>query len=145
MRRLVESSHAISLGCDTDWRRRYRDRSQHPETDGEKLLANGARVTRVSRQIAPQDASGEFVGVAKFTRDGASEFVDAFDRSEAEFAGKVFREGRTFEKAYLIDLFQRMIEQGSEMHRVDMHGGYMEIDTLEDLAAAERWWKESSP
>jgi hypothetical protein len=28
------------------------------------------------------------------------------------------------------------------MHHVDTPGGYMEIDTLQDLAAAERWWKE---
>jgi hypothetical protein len=24
-----------------------------------------------------------------------------------------------------------------------MHGGYMEIDTLEDLASAARWWAGS--
>ena len=30
---------------------------------------------------------------------------------------------------------------GAEMHRVDTSGGYMELDTLEDLAAAEKWWR----
>jgi len=27
------------------------------------------------------------------------------------------------------------------MHRVDTHGGYMEIDTTEDASLAEAWWK----
>ncbi len=45
-------------------------------------------------------------------------------------------EGRTFEGAYLIDLFQEMISRGAAFHRVDTHGGYMEIDTREDLACA---------
>jgi len=38
-----------------------------------------------------------------------------------------------------------MIEAGSAFHRVDTHGGYMEIDTREDLATAEKWWRESVP
>ncbi len=142
---LRESAHPAVLGCDSDWRRRYRDRSQHPESDGEKMLADGERVVRLSREIASEAASGEFVGVAKFDRDGAGEMLTAFDEAAAEFAGRPFREGRTFERAYLIDLFQWMIERGHAFHRATMHGGYMEIDTLEDLAAAPKWWAESQP
>lgn len=145
VRALMASPHDAALGCDTDWRRRYRDRSQHPESDGEKLLAEGDRVVRLSRTIAPESASGEFVGVARFTAGGARTLLDGFDAAQAEFAGRTFREGRSFEKAYLIDLFQWMIERGAAFHRADMHGGYMEIDTLEDLAAAPRWWEESAP
>jgi hypothetical protein len=38
-----------------------------------------------------------------------------------------------------------MLERGSAFHRVDTHGGYMEIDTQQDLASAEQWWRESTP
>ena len=141
---LVESRHDKVLGCDTDWRRRYQDRSQHPESDGEKLRATGDAVIQLSRNIPPAEASGEFIGVTKFTADGAREMIASFDVAKAKFAGGPFREGRTFERAYMIDLFQWMIEQGSSFHRADMHGGYMEIDTLEDLAAASKWWAESA-
>jgi CTP:molybdopterin cytidylyltransferase MocA len=41
--RLVASPHDITLVCDTDWRRRYEGRTQHPETDAEKLLARRRR------------------------------------------------------------------------------------------------------
>ena len=146
VRDLVASKHDKALGCDTDWRRRYRDRAQHPETDAEKLRADGDVVTELSRRIAPAEAQGEFVGVMKFTQAGTREMLDGFDAAKAVFAGKPFREGRTFEKAYLIDLFQYMLEEkGSTFHRVDMHGGYMEIDTLEDHASAQKWWDESAP
>ena len=142
---LVASKHHSTLGCDTDWRRRYRDRSQHPESDGEKLLAEGDRVVRISRKIDPAEASGEYVGVARFTPEGSRELVAAFDEAQKLYAGREFREGRSFERAYMIDLYQWMIERGAAFHRADMHGGYMEIDTLEDLAAAPRWWAESAP
>jgi choline kinase len=145
VRALSASPHAMTLGCDTDWRRRYVDRSQHPESDAEKMLAEGDRVLRLSRLIPPAEASGEFVGVARFTADGAAELLEAFDRAREAHDGGTFREGRTFQRAYLIDLLQWMIEGGHVFHRASMHGGYMEIDTLEDLACAERWWKDSPP
>jgi choline kinase len=143
--RAVASPHPKVLVCDTDWRRRYVARSQHPETDAEKMRAEGERVVELSRRIASDAAAGEFIGVTKFTADGARELLDAFDRAKAHWAGKTWREGRTFERAYLIDLFQEMIEGGSAFHRVDTYGGYMEIDTREDLASAEKWWRESAP
>ncbi|MCL2448270.1 MAG: NTP transferase domain-containing protein [Polyangiaceae bacterium] len=149
VQKLVGSPYDKVLGCDTDWRRRYVDRSLHPESDGEKLRAEGDRVVELSRRIAPEQASGEFIGVAKFSADGARELVDAYDAAEAAHGAPpgqpaaVWREGRTFERAYLIDLFQTMIERGSPFHRADTHGGYMEIDTGEDLACAARWWRES--
>jgi L-glutamine-phosphate cytidylyltransferase len=139
--KLAASKHDMTIVCDTDWRRRYTGRSEHPETDAEKLRAEGSRVVEMSRKIPSDEASGEFIGVTRFTKDGAAELLDAFDTARAAFAGGPFREGRTFEKAYLIDLFQWMVERGSAFHRVDMHGGYMELDTLQDLSLAERWWK----
>jgi choline kinase len=141
VRRLVESPHAITLGCDVAWRRRYLGRSQHPETDAEKLRAEGTRVIELSRRIPSETATGEFIGVMKVAGSGVPALTSAFDRARATHGAGMFREGRTFEKAYLIDLLQEMIEAGTEMHRVDTPGGYMELDTLEDLAASERWWK----
>jgi len=141
VRRLVASPHAITLACDTDWRRRYVGRTRHPETDAEKMRAQGDRVLEVSRRIASEQAAGEFIGVAKITAEGARALASAYDHVRAQFAGKTWREGRTFERAYLIDLFQDMIENGADMRRVDTHGGYMELDTLEDLRLAASWWE----
>jgi choline kinase len=138
---LVRSPHDLTVVCDTAWRRRYTGRSQHPETDAEKLRAEGTRVVEMSRRIASEAASGEFIGVMKASPAGAARLCQAFDEARAQFAGKVFREGRTFEKAYLIDLLQHMLEAGEVIHRIDTDGGYMEIDTLEDAALAESWWK----
>jgi hypothetical protein len=35
-----------------------------------------------------------------------------------------------------------MLEHGVSMQRENTRGGYMEIDTLQDLSMAEKWWKE---
>ncbi len=125
------------LVCDTDWRRRYVRRTQHPESDAEKMRGEGDRVIELSRTIASEQATGEFIGVAKFTKDGAKELIEAYDDAKANCTTLG---DRPFLKAYLIHLFQRMIEKGSSFHKVDTLGGYMELDTLQDLELAETWW-----
>lgn len=128
VRELVSQRDDRILVCDVDWRRRYVDRSQHPETDGEKMRVDHGRVLEVARTITPDKAHGEFIGVAKFSVQGARELAAAYDTAKLP------------DRAYLIELFQRMIAGGSDFRCVDTHGGYMEIDTEEDLACAEKWW-----
>ncbi len=129
VREIVSQRNDRVLACDVDWRRRYVDRSQHPETDGEKMRTENGRVQEVSRTIPSDAAHGEFIGVAKFSAAGARELGAAYDAAKLP------------DRAYLIELFQRMIASGADFRHVDTHGGYMEIDTEEDLACAERWWK----
>ncbi|MBK8252573.1 MAG: phosphocholine cytidylyltransferase family protein [Polyangiaceae bacterium] len=144
VRDLVNTAHDIAVANDTDWRRRYHGRSEHPETDAEKLRAEGEVVVEMSRRIKSEAAQGEFIGVMKMSAAGAANLIRAFDAAQKIYQGRVFREGRTFEKAYLIDMLQHMLEAGSPIHRVDTHGGYMEIDTLQDASLAEKWWNPTT-
>src|SRR5206468_4085125 len=64
-RLLAPSDSELRLVMDTDWRARYAHRSEHPESDGEKMtLGDDGRVTRIHRDIPPERASGEFIGLA---------------------------------------------------------------------------------
>jgi choline kinase len=130
----------IVLCVDTRWRERYADRTQHPEHDAEKLSVTGDRVKEIHRGMPSETADGEYIGVAKFTPRGAQLFKQHFHRIQHEYAGKPWREAKVFEKAYLILLFQEMIEQGVPIHYVPTHGDYIEIDTEEDYALANRDW-----
>ena len=98
------------------------------------------RVTRIHRQISETDAHGEYIGVAKFSAAGAARLREQYEHRRAEFAGRPWREARTFEKAYKILLFQDMIEQGERFAHVDTQGGYIEVDTQQDFEYAQRYW-----
>lgn len=132
----------IVLCVDTHWRDRYRHRTEHPEDDAEKVTLDGERITRVSRAIPAEEAAGEFIGVAKFSATGAARFQDYYHRARQAHRGRPWREAAVFEKAYLIMLFQEMIEQGEEVHFVTTEGEYMEIDTEEDYALANAQWTQ---
>ena len=138
---LVAASVDIALGTDTDWVSHYQYRTQHPPSDAEKLTVNDGLVTRVSRAIDAADAYGEFVGVAKFSTDGARLLREHYYRCRKRYPGREFREGRVFEDAMMIHLFDEMIDKGVAMSHVDTHGHYREIDTHQDLELANRFWK----
>jgi len=44
------------------------------------------------------------------------------------------------EKAYLTDMIQELIDVGYVIRNVDIQGGWIEIDTPEDLARAQEEW-----
>jgi choline kinase len=138
--RLAASPDDMALGVDTAWLKRYEHRSDHPPDDAEKVTAVNGRVTRIHRQIDESDAHGEYIGVAKFSAAGAARLREYYQRCHAEFAGRPWREARSFEKAYKILLFQDMIEHGEHFAHVDTPGGYIEVDTQQDFEYAQHYW-----
>ena len=141
IRDLLAAPDEMALGIDTDWREHYRPRTQHPPHDAEKAITSGGKVQKVHRAIPYDDATGEFIGVAKFGSEGARRFRDFYRRRKAEFWGKPYREAATFQKAYLIHMFQDMIEQGIPFGHADTPGNYREIDTQEDMNLAQTLWR----
>jgi choline kinase len=133
---LAATKDDMALGVDTAWLARYEGRTDHPPDDAEKVIAANGRVTRIHRRIAESDAHGEFIGVAKFSAAGASRLRDHY----REFAGRPWREAAIFEKAYMILLFQEMIERGEPFTHIDTPGGYIEVDTQQDFEYARQHW-----
>src|SRR3989344_2796143 len=143
VRKVLDSPHDITLVMDTDWYERYKPRTLHPMNDGEKMLVSGEKVVRVSRDINNEEAHGEFIGIAKFSPKGAKLLIEHYYKAKKKFDGKPFKSAATFKKAYLIHLLQEMLEAGVKMHHVKTHGGYFEIDTVQDLKLASKSLKAS--
>lgn len=142
VKKVSESPYDITVAMDTDWFERYKPRTQHPMEDGEKMLVDGEKVIRISRDIPNLKADGEFIGIAKFTPKGAKELIKYYYKAKKKFNGKPFRGASIFKKAYLIHLFQEMLENDVKIHHVDTHGGYFEIDTVQDLHLASKELKK---
>ncbi len=142
VRRLLDSPHDITLVVDTAWRDRYRDPTQHPEDDAEKVLTDGDRLLRVSREVSPDAAHGEYIGVARFTSRGAETLREHYRRVLETHDGRPFQGATSVQKAYFIHIIQDMIEHGIPVHRVDTHGDYLEVDTTEDYHLAQQSWRQ---
>ncbi|MBX3180706.1 MAG: phosphocholine cytidylyltransferase family protein [Candidatus Hydrogenedentes bacterium] len=130
----------IAIGVDTAWMDRYTERTEHPTDDAEKVAVENGRVIEIHRELHDHHAHGEFIGVAKFSAAGAAQLREAYHAAREKHAGKPFREAKVFEKAYFIHLLQDMLEGGAHMAHADTPGGYIEIDTQQDLDYAREFW-----
>ena len=137
VRRLIESSHDITLAVDTHWAARYATRTQHPPDDAEKVLAEKGRVTRVSRTVPNDAAVGEFIGVSAFSTEGAATLREAWCRTGTD----ELQLPNNPSSAYLIHLLDAMLRGGTPIHLVETAGEYMEIDTQEDYQLAQGRWQ----
>ena len=136
----------ITLVVDRKWRQAYVDRSDHPVTQAELVCVDGERVTSVGKHVGPEDAVGEFIGLAVHSSRGAQLMRTVFAELREEFDDDApFRRERPFRRAYLADLYEEMIERGIDIHWSPIDGGWREIDTVEDLHAVNDVWSAPAP
>jgi choline kinase len=136
---LLRDPSDIALAVDTDWRNHYLKRHQHPISDAELVRVEGYRITQIGKGIIPpNEAHGEFIGLAKFKKSGAETLKKVHDWATQNYQSKVFHTTPSIDKAYFTDLIQEVIDQGYPVRHVDIHGGWAEIDTLEDFNKVSR-------
>jgi len=99
--------------------------------NGRRFVApeGGSRVVRIGPEVAPEEAHGEFIGMAMLSAAGAAA-LRAVHRELAE------RGTEGLERASVTHILQALIDRGRPVVSVDIHKGWMEIDTIEDYHRA---------
>ena len=133
-KKLLNAQGDITLATDRDWEKNYEGRSQNPVSSSETVVVDeNYRVLKLGRIGHKVPAiHGEFIGMMKMTDRGCSFFKEHYHRSKNNHSGKKFHHAEVFEKAYLSDLLQEMIDQGVRVEADMIDAEWKEIDTLED-------------
>ncbi len=142
VKKLLASTADITIAIDTEWRARYSHRQLHSSADAEKVTVSDNIVTCISRVIPDAAAFGEFIGLAKFSAAGAKLFKEYFYSLPKNF---LFEKTIPVNQAYLIHFLNYLIQQGVKIAFVTTHGEYIEVDTLEDYAYAQKNWRQPTP
>ena len=138
VKRLLESDQDISIVVDIDWKGYYVGRREHPEAEAENVIFDANNnVVQIGKILTDKhDVHGEFIGMMKLTPKGAEIFKRHFRRAKSLYRGKPFQRAPVFEKAYLTDMIQEMVDLGVPVHCVIIERGWKEIDTVEDYEKA---------
>ncbi|CAI9831673.1 Sugar nucleotidyltransferase-like protein [Nitrosopumilaceae archaeon] len=135
----IRSDADIGMVTDTDWRGGYEGRTEHPVSEADIVLMDGGRVVRAGKRI-PTGGShrdGEFIGMVRLSPAGAAAFVREFERAEGSARGP-FHGAAEFKRAYLTDMIQEIIDRGIAVAPIEVSGGWVEVDTPQDLENARR-------
>jgi len=138
VQRLLGSDHDISVVVDIDWRDYYIDRKDHPLSEAENVIFNSNNEVIKIGKIATEkeEVHGEFIGMIKLNHHGCETFKKHFHRVKKFFWNKPFQRAKTFQKAYLTDMIQELVDVGVKVHCVIIERGWKEIDTVEDYKKA---------
>ncbi len=103
---------------------------------GYRFVPRGASaaVEAVGRGLDPGRANGEFIGMACFSKQGASWARQVWD--DIAGRGGAFHEAASAEMASFTDLLQELIARGYPVRAIDVYKGWMEINTLDDYRRA---------
>lgn len=143
IRAALEDSSDIGIVVDRRWRSQYEGRHSHPVEQAELVAADAAgRVSRIGKQrlVPPEQAYGEFIGVARVSPRG----VDAL-RAVGEQIFAPGRLGQVHQAAspdhtYFTDAMQWLVDAGHPVSAIPVDGGWQEIDTMEDYERAQQRW-----
>jgi choline kinase len=140
----ARDSAPVSLIIDRRWADAYQGRTLHPVSEAELGRTEGQgddlRVVRVGKGAVPrEDAVGEFIGLAHFSAAGAAALRAVWDKALAAGGWEApFGLAPRLRQAYLTDALNAMAEQGIRLRPVFIDGQWREIDTPQDLAAAQK-------
>jgi choline kinase len=139
--RAAASTAAVALIVDRRWQDAYAGRAQHPVSEAELVkveeTADGPRVRRVGKRVvAPEEAAGEFIGLAKLSPAGAIALREVWARALGRGLEQPFGQAATLRQAYVSDALNQMADDGVPLVPVFIDGRWREIDTEEDLARA---------
>ena len=138
VKRLLKSNHDISVVVDIDWRGYYVGRKDHPISEAENVIFNSNNeVEKIGKiNTGTEEVHGEFIGMIKLTDRGAQIFKEHFHRLKKIYWNKPFQRAKIFQKAYLTDFIQELVDIGIKVHCVIIESGWKEIDTVEDYKKA---------
>ena len=138
VQRALDSDHDISVVVDIDWRGYYVGRKDHPISEAENVIFNSNNeVEKIGKiNTGNQEVHGEFIGMIKLSNRGTEIFKHHFHRLKKIYWNKPFQRAKIFQKAYLTDFIQELVDIGIKVHCVIIESGWKEIDTVEDYKKA---------
>jgi len=136
--RTLNSNHDISVVVDIDWRGYYVGRKDHPISEAENVIFNSNNeVEKIGKiNTGNEEVHGEFIGMIKLSNRGTEIFKEHFHRLKKIYWNKPFQRAEIFQKAYLTDFIQELVDIGIKVHCVIIESGWKEIDTVEDYKKA---------
>jgi L-glutamine-phosphate cytidylyltransferase len=128
---ILASKADIATTIDLDWEAYWRARSENPLDDAEtlKMGTDGTIYEIGNKPDSLADVEGQYMGLIKLSAKGVKTFKRAFQ--DAKSAGNL--QSKPVEKAYMTDLLQAVINAGNDVNAVLVNGGWVEVDTVDDL------------
>ena len=131
LQELLQSKADIAVTIDKEWENYWRERNENPLDDAETLkLREDGTISEIGQKPKSLDEiEGQYMGLMKFSAEGVKQIKEIFHPAQKD--NNLL--GKPIENAYMTDLLQAIINAGKQVTSVPIYGGWIEIDTVDDL------------
>ena len=148
LRQLVQSDNDVSITIDKNWKEYWSIRSKNPLVDLESLkLDSEENITSIGQKVNKlEEIQGQYIGLMKFSEKGVNILKDFYHECKkiSEKKPNTLNPNLPFEKSFMTDLLQGLINSNYQLHSVPINGGWLELDTIEDFETYQRMFKNNT-
>ena len=122
----------LATVVDLDWRSLWDLRMEDPLADAETLkLDSAGQITELGKKPRSSDEiEAQYIGMTRVSADFAGEFLNAYLELDRD---KLY-DGKDHDNMYMTSFLQHLIDTGRPLTAVPIHKGWLEFDTVDDLA-----------
>jgi len=133
---LLEEEEDISVVVDSNWKKYWDVRFENPLDDAESLeIDKQGFIQNIGQKVDNlEKIQGQYIGLMKFQNKGC-DMVKKFYKITKDLAknGKnPLNQNIPFEKSYMTDFLQGMIDYGYKIKAVPISSGWLELDSMYD-------------
>jgi len=135
---LIDYEADITVTVDTDWKEYWEARHGSLGKDLESLVIEDSRIVELGKPDPNlEDIDGRYVGLLRFSGDGVDVLKKVYREARSRYWDKVWGvSGNVFQKAYMTDLLQAIIDSGKGVDALKIRRGWLEFDSVEDYEMA---------
>ena len=145
---LIQSDNDISVIIDKNWKDYWSIRSKNPLADLESLkLDTNENILSIGQKVNKlEEIQGQYIGLMKFSEKGVNILKDFYHKCKkiSEKKANPLNANLPFEKSFMTDLLQGLINSNYKLHSVPVNGGWLELDTIEDFETYQRMLKNNT-
>ena len=141
LRALIDAQGAVTVAVNTEWRDLWDVRMDDPLADAESLrLGPDDRLLEIGKKATDYaQIEGQYMGLIKIAADWVPKLVVVYDGM-----AKLPRyEAAAFGNMYMTDFLQQLCDLDWPVYGVKIAGGWLEVDSVEDLAVYHALANES--
>jgi len=136
LKSIINSNDDMSIIFDKQWERYWKLRFDNPLDDAESLIVDDENfVTNIGQKVKDiLKIQGQYIGLMKFQNLGIKHLIDFYETSKKISVGGINPLNTTlpFEKSYMTDLLQGLIDNGFKIRGIPIKNGWLEIDSITD-------------
>ncbi len=148
LQKLIDSEDDSSVVIDSDWEKYWKLRFGNPLDDAESLILDEQNFIKNIGQKTQtlSEIQGQYIGLMKFQKDGLTNLVDFYENAKNLSVSGInpLNHNLPFEKSYMTDLLQGLINDGKKIKAIPIHNGWLEVDSFADYELYKKMYDNGS-